>query len=109
MTASSDPGKDVEREAIQREARQVATIYRGMGRFNGIANTPHADRDEWRQRITALEARRDSYRDTWGVSLPHERLFKPTGGVSQEWLQEMVDAVDLVVWQLDHEFETKRG
>jgi len=58
----------------------------------------------WRERVAVLEGRRDRYRDKWGVSLPHERLFNPTGGVSQEWLQEMVDAVDVIVWQLDHEF-----
>jgi hypothetical protein len=103
-TPEQDPAQRSEREAIQREARQVAGTCRAMTRLNGIANTPGEDRAKWRERITALEGRRDRYRDRWGVSLPHERLFKATGGVTQEWLQDMVNAADVIVWQLDHEF-----
>ena len=100
----TEDSKRSERDAIQRDARQVAGTYRQMGRLNGIAKTPADSRIAWRERVAVLEGRRDRYRDKWGVSLPHERLFNPTGGVSQEWLQEMVDAVDVIVWQLDHEF-----
>ena len=108
-TVTDDPARHSERQAIQREARQVARTYRGIGRLNQIADTPHDDRVEWRKRVTALQSRRDRYCERWGFSVPHERLFKPTRGVGQEWLQEMVDEADAIVWQLDHEFRAPTG
>jgi hypothetical protein len=108
-TSEQDPAQGSEREAIQREARQVGRTYRGMGRLNGIADTPHDAREQWRERITALQDRRDRYVEKWGVKLPNERIFKVTGGVGQPWLQEMVDAVDAIVWQLDNEYEASTG
>jgi hypothetical protein len=80
-----------------------------MGRLNGIADTPHDAREQWRERITALQNRRDRYAEKWGVKLPNERLFKASGGVGQPWLQEMVDALDAVVWQLDNEYRASTG
>lgn len=104
MTGPEDPQKRAEREAIQRDARQASRTYRALARMNGIVDTPGDARDEWRERVAVLKGRRDQYRETWGVNLPHERLFAPTNPVSPEWLQEMVNAFDTIVWQLDHEF-----
>ncbi len=104
MTGIEDPLKRAEREAIQRDARQVARTYRALDRVNGIANTTGDARDAWRERVTLLEGRRDAYRAKWNVSLPSERLFEQTDHVTLEWLQAMVDALDTLVWQLDHEF-----
>jgi hypothetical protein len=75
-----------------------------MTRVNHIADTPGDVRDAWRERVTALESRRDGYVETWGVQVPTPRLFKSESSISPAWLHEMVVALDIVVWQLDHEF-----
>lgn len=104
MSVIEDSRKRSEREAIQRDARQAARIYRALARMNGIADTPRDSRSAWRERVTLLEGRRNRYRETWNVNLPHERLFQQASPVGLEWLQEMVDAFETIVWQLDHEF-----
>jgi hypothetical protein len=98
------PQKRAERQAIQREARQVSSTYRAMEQFNGMAATPSETRLAWLDRVTALKGRSDDYAERWSVMLPDGGNYSPlVPPVQPDWLEAMARDADVVAWQLDHE------
>jgi hypothetical protein len=105
LNPAEDPSRRAEREAIQRQARQVGTTFRVMARVNGIQGTPGDVRLAWQaQYLAPLQSRLETYRHTWPATLPNKRSFVPADTpVRPEWLEEMAREADVIVWQLDHE------
>ena len=98
------PQKQSERQAIQRDARQIAKSYRAMSRFHGIDNMDAAGRMGLLDRVMALQRRRDDYAAKWMVQLADPATITSlTPPVTPDWLEAMARDADAMVWQLDHE------
>ena len=98
------PAKQIEREAIQDDARQVSRTYRAMHRINGIDGTSTSDRVKMLERVIALQRRRDAYLDTWTVVVPQPGSFlSEHTAVWPSWLDAMAQDADVIAWQLDNE------
>ena len=96
--------QEQEREAIQRDARQVRNTYRAMARFNSIENTTGEVKRSMQVRIDQLNERLAIYRAKWDEPAVDVAAYAPeVPDAGPAWLRAMVREADLVVWQLDHE------
>ena len=87
-----------EREGIIRDARRHRDTFKLMGRLNGIWNTALDVQADYRERVTELEARRDSYAVKYGP-LPNA----PDAAVDMQgpnWLREIVNDLHRLVMQM---------
>jgi hypothetical protein len=98
------PEKRSEREALLRDARQVARTYRAMTDLHGIRDADPEARASWLDRVIGLHRRLGDYADRWQVVLPDASQFTPlVPPVEPDWLEAMAHDADAIAWQVDHE------
>jgi hypothetical protein len=88
-----------EREAIRRDARRHRDTFKLMGRVNGIAQTADDVQNDYRQRVIALQERRDAYIAKYG-QLSSAGDVKPIDMQGPEWLQDIVNDLHRIVVQM---------
>jgi hypothetical protein len=96
--------QEQEREAIQRDARQVRDHYRAMTGLNGIENMTGDVKRSMQVRVDQLNDRLAEYRAKWDLPAVDASVYVPEQPeVGPGWLRAMIRELDVVVWQLDHE------